>query len=198
MQHGQRKTSNRRNSIWGQWNGGLSGAEQSGADKIIGRRESIKTKKQTKLQEIESSYKTRKTSLWYDFLKIERIYHTAQQNITKYPWLKEVDSLALANVQLHLEKAYKNFFANPPFGFPKFKSRHRRRKSYTTNVVNGNIRLENGKIRFPKLISHRNRSMGRRWLIPSRQRCKVWLPSLSWDWKSLRRLSLLFCLPSFP
>ena len=27
-----------------------------------------------------------------------------------YPFLKEVDSLALANVQLHLEKAYKNFF----------------------------------------------------------------------------------------
>ena len=68
-----------------------------------------------------------------------------------YPWLKEVDSLALANVQLHLEKAYKNFFANPSVGFPKFKSRHRSRKSYTTNVVNGNIRLENGKLRLPKL-----------------------------------------------
>ena len=40
----------------------------------------------------------------------------------EYPWLKEVDSLALANVQLHLEKAYKNFFVNPAVGFPKFKS----------------------------------------------------------------------------
>ena len=28
----------------------------------------------------------------------------------EYPFLKEVDSLALANVQLHLEKAYNNFF----------------------------------------------------------------------------------------
>ena len=28
----------------------------------------------------------------------------------EYPFLKEVDSLALANVQLHLEKAYKIFF----------------------------------------------------------------------------------------
>ena len=27
----------------------------------------------------------------------------------EYPFLKEVDALALANVQLHLEKAYKNF-----------------------------------------------------------------------------------------
>ena len=39
-----------------------------------------------------------------------------------YPFLKEVDSLALANVQMHLEKAYKNFFRNPKIGFPKFKS----------------------------------------------------------------------------
>ena len=69
----------------------------------------------------------------------------------EYPWLKEVDSLALANVQLHLEKAYKNFFEKPATGFPKFKSRHRNKQSYTTNVVNGNIRLENGKLRLPKL-----------------------------------------------
>ena len=58
----------------------------------------------------------------------------------EYPWLKEVDSLALANVQLHLEAAYKKFFREEKAGFPKFKSRHRSRKSYTTNVVNGNIR----------------------------------------------------------
>ena len=31
----------------------------------------------------------------------------------EYTFLKEVDSLALANVQLHLEKAYKNFFRDP-------------------------------------------------------------------------------------
>ncbi len=30
----------------------------------------------------------------------------------EYPFLKEVDSLALANVQLHLEKAYNKFFGN--------------------------------------------------------------------------------------
>ena len=34
-----------------------------------------------------------------------------------YPFLKEVDSLALANVQMHLEKAYKNFFRNPKIAF---------------------------------------------------------------------------------
>ena len=41
----------------------------------------------------------------------------------EYPFLKEVDSLALANVQLHLEQAYRNFFRNPSTGFPKFKSK---------------------------------------------------------------------------
>ena len=54
----------------------------------------------------------------------------------EYPFLKEVDSLALANVQLHLEKAYKNFFRDPKTGFPRFKSKHHSRNSYTTNVVN--------------------------------------------------------------
>ena len=67
-----------------------------------------------------------------------------------HPWLKEVDSLALANVQLHLEAAYKKYFSQDKAGHPKFKSKHRSRKSYTTNVVNGNIRVEGGKLRLPK------------------------------------------------
>ena len=40
----------------------------------------------------------------------------------EFPFLKEVDSLALANVQQHLGQAYKNFFEQPKVGFPKFKS----------------------------------------------------------------------------
>ena len=46
-----------------------------------------------------------------------------------FPWLKEVDSLALCNVQLDLQKAYKNFFQSG-FGFPKFKKK-RYGQSYT-------------------------------------------------------------------
>ena len=69
----------------------------------------------------------------------------------EYPFLKEVDSLALANVQLHLEKAYKNFFRNPSVGFPRFKSRHRNHNSYTTNEVNENIVLGEGRLKLPKL-----------------------------------------------
>nr|WP_270411835.1 transposase [Blautia obeum] len=60
----------------------------------------------------------------------------------EYPWLKEVDSLALANIQMHLESAFHKFFREPSAGFPRFKSKKSSRKSYTTNVVNGNIFLE--------------------------------------------------------
>ncbi|MEN1939016.1 RNA-guided endonuclease TnpB family protein [Paenibacillus sp. 102] len=67
----------------------------------------------------------------------------------EFEWLKEVDSLALANAQLNLQTAYKNFFSGQN-DFPTFKSK-KGRKSYTTNVVNGNIMLLNGHIKLPKL-----------------------------------------------
>ena len=69
----------------------------------------------------------------------------------EYPWLKEADSLALANAQLHLESAYRNFFRDPAVGFPKYKTKHKSKESYTTNAVNGNITIENGRIRLPKV-----------------------------------------------
>lgn len=67
----------------------------------------------------------------------------------EFEWLKEVDSLALANAQLNLEKAYKAFFKGNT-KFPKFKSK-RHKQGYTTNVVNGNIELLDGHIKLPKL-----------------------------------------------
>ena len=48
-----------------------------------------------------------------------------------YPFLKEVDSLALANAQLNRNIAFKSFFSHKS-GFPKFKSK-RNDQSYTTN-----------------------------------------------------------------
>jgi putative transposase len=70
----------------------------------------------------------------------------------EFVWLKEVDSLALANAQLNLQTAYKNFFRDKSVGFPKFKSKHHDRKSYTTNNQKGTIRLIDDKtIRLPKL-----------------------------------------------
>ena len=68
----------------------------------------------------------------------------------EYPWLKEVDSLALCNAQLDLEEAFRNYYNRKDSGFPRYKSKHHSRQSYTTNVVNGNIRIEGKKIRLPK------------------------------------------------
>ncbi len=48
-----------------------------------------------------------------------------------YPFLKEVDSLALSNAQLNRNTAFKAFFSHKT-GFPKFKSK-RNNQSYTTN-----------------------------------------------------------------
>ena len=68
-----------------------------------------------------------------------------------FEFLKEVDSLALCSEWKHLETAYKNFFRNKTIGFPKFKSKHKDRKSYTTNMVNKNIKLSDKYITLPKL-----------------------------------------------
>ena len=68
----------------------------------------------------------------------------------EYEWLKEVDSLALANTQLQLESAYQNFFRDKSVGFPKFKNKKKCRRSYTTNNQKGSVRIEEGKIKLPK------------------------------------------------
>lgn len=81
----------------------------------------------------------------------QKLNNTPAQYKKEFGWLKEVDSLALANAQMNLQKAYDNFFRSPKTGFPKFKSKHKNRKSYTTNCVNGNISIENGCIKLPKI-----------------------------------------------
>ena len=87
--------------------------------------------------------------------------NTPAQYKQEFEWLKEVDSLALSNEQLHLQTAYNNFFRNPKTGFPKFKSKKFDKKSYTTNCVNNSIRIiSQNHIQLPKLgvvrfIEHR-------------------------------------------
>ena len=58
-----------------------------------------------------------------------------------YSFLKEVDSMALCNAQLNRNTAFKSFFSHRS-GFPKFKSK-RNDQSYTTNMINGNIKFSN-------------------------------------------------------
>ena len=66
-----------------------------------------------------------------------------------FPYLKEVDSLALCNVQMDQKAAFSSFFDGRT-GFPKFRSRKRGPHSYTTNCVNGNIAVDADSIRLPK------------------------------------------------
>jgi transposase len=47
----------------------------------------------------------------------ERLNNTPAQYKSEFVWLKEVDSLALANAQLNLQSAYNNFFRNKKLGF---------------------------------------------------------------------------------
>ena len=71
-----------------------------------------------------------------------------------YPYLKEVDSLALANKQLDLQKAFHNCFSKSRKSrnnFPKFKSSKRSRRSYTTNNQNGTVAIKENSIRLPKI-----------------------------------------------
>lgn len=73
---------------------------------------------------------------------------------TDYPFLKEVDSLALANVQLNLQRAIKNCFdktRKKRNRFPCFKSAKHSRKSYTTNNQNGTVALIEKGVRLPKV-----------------------------------------------
>ena len=81
----------------------------------------------------------------------EKLNNTPAQYKAEYEWLKEVDSLALANAQLNLQTAYNNFFRSPKVGFPRFKSRHKNHNSYTSNNQKGSIRIEGSKIKLPKI-----------------------------------------------
>ena len=64
----------------------------------------------------------------------EMLKNTPTQYKKEFEGLKEVDSLALANAQQNLEKAYKNFFRDKSIGFPKFKSKKTNYYSYTNKL----------------------------------------------------------------
>lgn len=73
----------------------------------------------------------------------------------EYSYLKEVDSLALANAQINLQSAFRSRFTKKrkrKNGFPKFKSAKKSRKSYTTNNQKGTITLMDSRyIKLPKV-----------------------------------------------
>ena len=90
-----------------------------------------------------------------------------------YPYLKEVDSLALANKQLDLQEAFRNRFSKSrkaKNGFPKFKSAKHSRKSYTTNNQKGTVAIIENGIKLPKVGIVRaaiHREPNAEWIIKS-------------------------------
>ena len=68
----------------------------------------------------------------------------------EYEWLKDVDKFALTNAIYNMDTAYQKFFREHT-GYPRFKSRHNRKKSYTTNFTNNNIEVSKNTIKLPKL-----------------------------------------------
>lgn len=64
-------------------------------------------------------------------------------------FLSEVDSTALQNSVLNLDKSYKNFFRRVKLGeksgFPKFKSKHNSQQSYQTSTA----KIKNAKLYLP-------------------------------------------------
>ena len=82
----------------------------------------------------------------------KKLNNTPAQYKEEFPWLKEVDSLALANAQLNLNKAYNNFWCNRKhFGKPRFKSKKGGRASYSINNQKGSVRIEGNKVKLPKV-----------------------------------------------
>ena len=66
-------------------------------------------------------------------------------------WLREPDKDALQKSLKDLDVAYKNFFTRPEMGYPKFKSKKNRYKSYRTSCTNNNITFLGRYIKLPKL-----------------------------------------------
>ena len=68
----------------------------------------------------------------------------------EFEWLKEVDSVGLQTSLKDLDVAYKNFFSGRS-GYPKFKSKKNRYRSYRTSFTHNNIAFMNKHIKLPKL-----------------------------------------------
>lgn len=97
--------------------------------------------------------------LWNKFLGDDKEHHeimgtridnTPADYKDDYPFLSEVDSYALCNVQKNYNKAWKAYFAGNN-DMPHFKKKGKCKDSYTTNFSHGNIYLVGQGIRLPKL-----------------------------------------------
>ena len=93
-----------------------------------------------------TAYKEDKVTLTYN--KCSKELTKLKQELT---WLKEPDKCSLQNALKHLDRAFQNFFNRENVGYPKFKSKKNRHRSYKTNFSNNNITFEGSKIKLPKI-----------------------------------------------
>ena len=110
------------------------------------------------LHKKKEAYETDKTSVSaYELKKL-----LPQMKKTEdLQWLKEIDSMALQNAVLNMDRAYQNFFrrvkTKEKSGFPQFKSRHSSRQSYQTqNAIRKDNALYLPKIGLVKAKFHRD------------------------------------------
>ena len=82
--------------------------------------------------------------------KISANNYCNQELKKEYLFLKEIDKFAITNAVYHLSDSYDRFFKH--LGrFPKYKNKHKSKKSYTTNFTNNNIEIGDNYIKLPKL-----------------------------------------------
>ena len=92
-------------------------------------------------------------AMLYDFYE-NNIIKTPAKYKNDYPFLKDVDSLALANSQMDIKQAFRNYKQNKDhFGKPRYKKKSHSKLSYKTNNQKGTVRIENNKLILPKFKS---------------------------------------------
>lgn len=100
------------------------------------------------------NYYLNKRKEMYENDKTTFTYNMCSRDLTQlkkgFEWLKEPDKDSLQKSLKDLDNAYQKFFKEHT-GYPKFKSKKNRHKSYRTSCTNNNIRFENKHIKLPKL-----------------------------------------------
>ena len=80
---------------------------------------------------------------------------TKMSKKAEFGWLKEVDNRALRRSLRNLHSAYQNFFRGlkngRKVGYPKFKTKHSRNRSYSTTYTSHNIEIFPHSVKLPKL-----------------------------------------------
>ena len=99
----------------------------------------------------EEAYEERKETV--NFYSCSNIL-TEIKDSNDYNWLNSADSHGLQQSLRDLDSAFKNFFrrvknSEPPYGFPKFRTKDGRQRYRTVNAHGTSIRIENEKVRIP-------------------------------------------------